>query len=108
MEKKRPTIITIVCAIGFFGALISIPLIFSDIAKNIGAWYPPLLALSSIVGLITMVGLWSMKKWSVILYTGMFLINQVIMLATGIWNIAALILPGIVVVIMFSQYAKMD
>jgi hypothetical protein len=108
LEKKRPTIITVYCVIGFIGALFAIPLIFSDVAKNIGAWYPPLLAVSSLVGLISLIGLWMMKKWSVILYIAMFVINQIIMLLTGIWNFASLLLPGIAIAIMVSQYSKMD
>jgi len=41
----RPTAITVICVIGFIGGLFTIPLIFTDIARNIGAWYPPYLCL---------------------------------------------------------------
>jgi hypothetical protein len=39
-KAKRPISITIICVIGFLGALIGIPVIFSPIAQQIGPWYP--------------------------------------------------------------------
>ncbi len=82
-------------------------MIFTDIARNIGAWYPPFLAFSAVVGFICMVGLWKMRKWSVFAYTGFCLVNQVVLLAMGHWSIFALLLPGIAIAIMFSQLSKM-
>jgi hypothetical protein len=108
MTNKRPGIITAICVIGFIGVVATIPLVFSDISKQIGAWYPPCLAFSAIVGLVCMIGLWQMKKWSIITYTAFFGINQVVLLASGLWNIFALILPGIVIAIGFSKYELME
>jgi hypothetical protein len=108
MEKKRPVAITVICILGFIGAALTVPLIFSPIARSIGAWYPPYLALSSVIGLICMIGLWMMKKWSIIVYTAFVAVNQVVMLAMGVWNVAALLIPAIVIAIGFSQFSKMD
>jgi hypothetical protein len=108
MTNKRPGIITAICVIGFIGVVATVPLVFSDISKQIGAWYPPCLAVSAIVGLVCMIGLWQMKKWSIITYTAFFGINQVVLLASGLWNIFALILPGIVIAIGFSKYDLME
>ena len=58
-KKSRPLIITVVCIVGFLGI----------IATEIGAWYPPYLAASGIVGLACMIGMWMMKRWSVLGYT---------------------------------------
>jgi len=107
MTNKRPKIITAICVIGFVGALATVPLVFSDIAKQIGPWYPPYLAFSAVVGLVCMIGLWMMKKWSIIAYTAFFCINQVVLLAFGVWSIFALIIPGIVIAIGFSKYKSM-
>jgi hypothetical protein len=54
MPRQRPTSITIVSIVGSLGALASIPIAFSDIAKQIGGWYPPFVILSAMVGLIGM------------------------------------------------------
>ena len=77
---KRPTSITVICVLGFIGALITVPLIFSPIAQQIGSWYPPYLGFSAVVGLVCMVGLWMMKKWAAYTYTGFEVLNQVVYL----------------------------
>ncbi len=104
---ERPVIITVICIIGFIGLLFVVPIIFSEIAKSVGAWYPPYLVFSTIIGLVCMIGLWMMKKWSIIAYTLFVVINQVVMITFGVWNIFALIIPGIVIVIGFLNYKKM-
>ena len=108
MANKRPGIITAICILGFIGVAFTIPMIFSDIAKSIGAWYPPYLGFSAIVGLACMIGLWMMKKWSIIAYTIFVAINQVVLIAMGVWNLFALIIPGIVIAIGFSKFKEME
>ncbi|WP_428741141.1 hypothetical protein [Tenacibaculum sp.] len=107
-SKKRPIVITIVCVIGFIGAVFAIPMIFSDTARQIGSWYPPYLGLSAIIGLACMLGFWKMKKWAAYTYTGFVTLNQVVLLIMGVWNIMALIIPGIVIGITLSYVNKMD
>jgi len=106
--KKRPTAITVICVLGFFGAAITIPMIFSEMAWQIGSWYPPYLGLSAVIGLLCMVGLWKMKKWAAYIYTGFVALNQIVLLAMGVWNIMALIIPGIVIGIALVNVNKMD
>jgi hypothetical protein len=103
----RPVAITVICIIGFIGAAISLPLIFSAAAAGIGSWYPPFLGLSAVVGLICMIGLWKMKKWAVFLYTAMVVVSQVVLLSTGFWNPFSLLLPAIVIAIGFANLSKM-
>ncbi len=106
--SKRPLSITVICVIGFIGAALAIPVIFSGTAKNIGNWYPPLLAFSAIVGAVCFVGLWKMKKWTAYSYAAFTGLNQIIMLVMGIWNIFALLIPGIVIFVAFKNIAKMS
>jgi hypothetical protein len=103
----RPTAISVICVIGFIGGLFTIPLIFSNIARNIGAWYPPYLAFSAVVGFLCMVGLWKMRRWAAFTYVGFVALNQIVMLAMGIWNIMALLIAGIVVAVTFAHLSKM-
>jgi len=107
-NAERPTSITVICVIGFIGALIAVPLIFSPIAQHIGVWYPPYLALSCIVGFMCMVGMWMMKKWGAYTYTGFFVLNQIVLLAMGVWNIFALMIPAIVVFFALQSISKMS
>lgn len=107
MINERPWIITAICIMGFLGALLAIPMMSSDIAQQRGTWFPPYLAFTIVIGLICMVGLWTMKKWGIITYAVFVGINQIVLIAIGGWNIFSLIIPGIVVVIGFSKYKLM-
>jgi len=106
-KAKRPISITIICVLGFVGALISFPLVFTPIARQIGTWYPPYLGFSAIVGLACMVGLWMMKKWAAYTYTGFVVLNQFVLLATGLWTIMALLIPAIVIFFALRNVSKM-
>ena len=106
-KAKRPTSITVICILGILGALASLPLLFSPIAQDIGAWYPPYLGLSSIVGLVCMIGLWMMKKWAAFTYTGFVVLNQVVLLAMGVWNILALLIPAVIIFFALKHVPRM-
>ncbi|HXP03204.1 MAG TPA: hypothetical protein VN808_03720 [Stellaceae bacterium] len=103
----RPIPITILCVLSAIGAVFVIPVIFTDAARSIGAWYPPYLAASAIIGAACTVGFWLMRRWALYLYTAMVVINQIVFLAMGVWTIMALILPAIVVGIGFAYFSRM-
>lgn len=104
---KRPIAITIICIIGFLGAAATLPMFFTDVMRTLPPWYPVFLGVGSVIGLACMVGLWMMQKWAVYTYTAFMVINQVILIATGLWNPFALIIPAIVVVVMFIYLSRM-
>jgi uncharacterized membrane protein (DUF2068 family) len=104
----RPTVITVICILGFIGAALTIPLIFSSTVQSIGSWYAPYLGASAVLGLICMVGLWKMKKWSVFLYTLLVAVNQVVLFTMGVWNPFALLIPVIIIAIGFANLSKMS
>ena len=103
----RPGAITAICVIGAIGAPFSVALVFSTAAREIGAWYPPTLALATLVGLACVVGLWKMKKWAAYTYTSFVAANQVLMAATGRWNIIGLLIPGLIVFFLWKHLDKM-
>jgi hypothetical protein len=90
------------------GILFTIPLIFSEAATSIGAWYPPFLALSAAVGAACTVGFWRMRRWAVLLYAGLLCLSQIVLLAMGSWNIVALLIPLVVVIIGFIYLPRME
>ena len=106
--SSRPTSVTVICVVGFTGALLTLPLLFSPIPQRVGSWYPPYLGFSLIVGLVCMVGLWMMKKWAVFTYIGFVAFNQAVLLAMGVWNILALLIPAIVILVAVRNLAKMS
>ena len=104
----RPVAITIICVIGFLGALIAAAVLFTPIPGRIGAWYPPMLGGATVVGFVCMIGLWKMKKWAVYTYTAVAVANQAVMAAMGLWTIGALVIPAIVIGVMWAYVAKMS
>lgn len=107
IPNVRPTAITVICVLGLLGAVFTIPMLFTEVARQIGAWYPPYLGLSAVIGGICMIGFWQMRRWAVFTYTGFCAINQVILFATGNWNAFALVFPGIVIAILYSYLSRM-
>ena len=105
---NRPTVITVICILGFIGAALTIPLIFSNATRSIGSWYPAYLGASAVVGLICMVGLWKMKKWAVFLYTLLAAVNQVVLFSMAVWNPFALLIPVVIIAIGFANLSKMS
>lgn len=106
-QPQRPIPITIICIVSALGALIAIPLIFTETARSIGAWYPPYVAFGTAVGLASAIGLWLMRKWAVYLYTAVMVLNQIVLASMGLWNILALALPLVVVIIGFCYLSRM-
>jgi hypothetical protein len=112
--SNRPVAITVICIIGFIGALLSAPMLVAILGgANLGGvalpgWYGPYLGLSIIIGVISLIGLWMMKKWGAILYAVLFLVNQIVLFSAGMWSPFALLIPLIILAVAFSQFSKMD
>jgi hypothetical protein len=106
--SPRPVAITVICILGFIGAALTLPLVFSSAAKSVASWYPAFLGLSAVVGLICMIGLWKMKKWGVFLYTAMAIVVQVVLFSGHMWTLFSLLFPAIIIAIGFAYLSKMS
>ena len=107
-DTARPTIITVACVIGVVGAVLSVPIMFSDVARAIGAWYAPYMACSVIASMVCIIGLWKMRRWSVYLYAGIAVTNQLVTLSMGVWHFLDLLVPAVFAAIACSQIRKMS
>lgn len=103
----RPLSITIICVIGFIGALFAIPMVFSDAIRGVASWYPAYLGISSLIGLVCFVGLWRMKKMAAYGYAAFVACNQVILLASGLWTLPSLLIPAVVAAVALMNVRKM-
>ncbi|MAE85334.1 MAG: hypothetical protein CMB80_21550 [Flammeovirgaceae bacterium] len=99
IQAKRPPVITIICIMGFVGVALSIPMIFSEIASQIGAWFAPYAGVVAAINLVCMIGLWKSKKWSFNLYVRLVLVNQVVLLVKDQWHPVVLIIQLITILI---------
>lgn len=112
--NTRPTAITVICILGFIGSALSVLGIMAVSAAmalapgKIPSFLLPWMIVSTIVGLISLIGYWMMKKWGVLLYTSFFVINQIILVATHNFGIFGLIIPLIVVGIGFANFNNME
>ena len=106
-NTQRPNIITIMCALYLFGLFFTIFAPLSEAAWSIGLWYPPYLAFSAVISLICVYGFWTMKKWSIILYLIFIAVNQIVMHTMRLWTPATIIIHGIILLVVLSQYRKM-
>ena len=106
-EPQRPVLITVACLVGCLGAAASLPVIFSDFAMAVGAWYAPYLAASVLVSTVCLAGLWKMRRWGAYLYVMVAVTNQLVMYSAGIWHYLDLLLPAVFAGAVFSQIRKM-
>ncbi len=107
-KAKRPNSIGIICAIGLLWAILAIPLVFSpEIARQHGSWYPSYLAFSIAVGMVCVVGLWFMRKWAVYTYIIFAVIDQVVRVVAGVWNIVYLLMPAVLLYFAMRNISRM-
>jgi hypothetical protein len=95
----RPTVITIICIMGFIGTALSIPMVFSEIAKQIGSWFGPYAGFVAVANLICMIGLWRTRKWGLYTYSILVLVNQSVLITKGEWNLYVLIVQVTIILI---------
>jgi len=107
VQTKRPLIITLLVVIGMIGILVSIPLINSFQARNIGAWYPYFLSTSIFISFVSHIGFWLMRKWAVYLYIGLIVFAQIILITMNLWTQGSLIEPSIIIAILLSYLSRM-
>ena len=107
-RAKRPPVITVICILGFLEAIIEAPFIFSPEAQQIGSWYPPYGGLYTVLMLVCMIGLWKMKKWAAYTYTGSEVLNQIILIAMGLWTVWALPVVAVYVFFVLKHVSKMS
>jgi len=88
----------------FLGAGLSILMLFFRPALALGTAYQVSLAVASIITAISAYGLWKHMKWGAWAYIALMIVNQPFMYFMGWWNIGALIIPGIVILLIFSKF----
>lgn len=110
---KRPAIITIICILGFFGALMMLltllnPSARTQMIQEEGAIIIPFLMSIFIFWVAGLIGYWKMKRWGVTLYCIMTVISIgggfLLDLKTGLFSY---IMPIIVIVVGLVYFKRM-
>ncbi len=108
-KVKRPVAITIISILGFIGSLFSILILILALNRGtVSVTYSILLPTSSLIGIISMIGLWNMKKWGVYLYSVLIIFNQIFLIYLGVWSAVSLIIPLTILGVAYSFIKKMS
>lgn len=107
-KTKRPSAITLISVFGIYTGFLSFYYVFRDGIQQLGFGNTLFIALGGIVFLVCGVGFWLMKKWAVYAYAVFGIIDQVVLLVIGRWNILALLIPVIVVYVGYRNLSKMS
>jgi hypothetical protein len=65
---KRPRYLSVIIIIGIIWSLLSFLYVFSPSVKKVGAWFPAILGMLVALRFISMIGVWHMKKWGVLVF----------------------------------------
>lgn len=108
-NPERPTIITVICILGWLGALVSTLGFLLQLTPYIATWYQILTLLLALTSCFALYGFWSMQRWGVWLHGFLVVVNQVVLfiLGFGIYSLIFLIIPGAVLGIGVFYYQKM-
>lgn len=104
---RRTAVVTFLCIIGFAGAALSVPGVFSGVARTVGDWYPVFLGWVVVASIACMIGMWQMYRLAVYFYAFFALVNQAVMLYMGVWGLPELLAPAAFAGIAFTQVSKM-
>lgn len=88
---KRPTIITIICIIGFLWIVFTFPGMFSPATKKLGDWVPAVYGFIIALSFISYIGVWHMKRWGVEMYIGVVCVKQIFFLFTDQMGFGAIV-----------------
>lgn len=102
-ETNRPSAITFICTVAFVWATLSIPLIFFSTTRTVGPWYPPYIAFTVAASYLGTGGIWLLKKWGFYIYLGFNIINQVVLISAGLWNLFSIVVPSIIIGVAYTH-----
>jgi hypothetical protein len=105
-KPKRHLVISVICIIYFFFLALAIPIIIVK-SNTVTNW--PFLAMVAylVITLVSIIGIWKMKKWGAIGFIALTGIVQAIIVANGNWSLKSLLIPTICSIILLVQIKKM-
>lgn len=95
-SPSRPGPITAICFIWTMVTLFQLYQ-FSQVTVTLPGWSKFYVVGMSAATLTAIAGMWQMKKWGLMLFVAMVVINQAFALTQGSWHINSLLLPALVI-----------
>jgi len=106
-NPEKPAVIIAICVIGLINAIQMINLVFSPMSKQVGALYPSYFAFSVLLSLICIAGLWLLKRWAAWVYSVLLIVNQIVLMLMGYWEITAAVIPFAIILLLFKHLDSM-
>jgi hypothetical protein len=88
--------------------LLSFYYIFTGGITGLDLWNILFLGLIGIGFFVCGIGFWFMKKWAVYVYAVFGIIDQIVLLLMGRWNIISLLIAALVVYVGYKNLSKMS
>ena len=107
VNRQKPIAIIIICFIGIINASQLIFMVLSPVSKQLGAFYPYYFAISAIMSLTSIAGLWGLKKWAALLYIAVLISNQLVLASMKLWEVSAILIPLIITILLLNNLNKM-
>ena len=107
LKLHKPIAITIICFIGVINAAQLSFMVLSPVSKQLGAFYPYYFFLSALISLVSIAGLWFLRKWAALLYVLVLGSNQLVLVSMGLWELTAVLIPAIIIALLFKNLDKM-
>lgn len=86
-KRTPPTPLALICIFGAIGVLTSPFTLFKEPwTSSLGAWSLPYLVFHEVLLAVALIGLWTMKRWGLILYAASIVESQVFLIANGHWS----------------------
>lgn len=107
-KPKRPSSITLIGVLAIYAGLLSFYFVFREDIQGLGLGNTLFFILGGIIFLVCGIGFWMMKKWAVYTYMGFAIIDQIILLLIGRWNLIGLLIAIIVIYVGYRHLSKMS
>ncbi len=116
MKKKRPTLITILCIIGFFGSSVQflsnifnfLPVVSGLTFMITSTWYKLFNMFMALMFFVSLTYIWKMKKNGLIFFTILSVINEIFWVSVGYVSYFSLVATGIVLSLFYTKFKLMD
>jgi hypothetical protein len=110
--KERPPIITLICIVGFLGAVFSLLTINSAFNTALGTTFQTYYAVSLLISIVAYIAMWKMKKWGAVLYCVIAVVHTGVSLQVFhlhfITMLIAIALNVFFIAVLVYHFSKMD
>lgn len=107
-NPEKPLVINAICIVGIINSIQMINLILSPMSKQVGSIYPLYFALSVLLSLVCIAGLWLLKRWAALAYGVLLFCNQIVLLLMGYWSISTALIPTAIILLMLKNLGRMS